>query len=172
MELRGIREELSEAREDRKTFAAHMQEMERTKFLAEDYEEHRERFHRGANLAAANEKTLTDHEKMLAGVRNAALVGSKPEEDVPASVLRRHGFKIMMVGLMLYASGSITFNVDWDKVNALLAASAKTPAAAATPNKKTRPPLGRPGSRESTGRRCPGRHPFLLSTGFSCRPRP
>ena len=106
------------------------------KFLAEDYEEHRERFHRGANLAAANEKTLTDHEKMLAGVRNAALVGSKPEEDVPAgvaSVLRRHGFKIMMVGLMLYASGSITFNVDWDKVNALLAASAKTPAAAATP---------------------------------------
>ena len=37
-----------------------------------------------------------------------------------------------MVGLMLYASGSITFNVDWDKVNALLAASAKTPATAAT----------------------------------------
>ena len=135
VELRGIREELSEAREDRKTFAAHMQEMERTKFLAEDYEEHRERFHRGANLAAANEKTLTDHEKMLAGVRNAVLVGSKPEEDVPAgvaSVLSRHGFKIMMVGLMLYASGSITFNVDWDKVNALLAASAKTPAPAAT----------------------------------------
>ena len=133
VELRGIREELSEAREDRKTFAAHMQEMERTKFLAEDYEEHRERFHRGANLAAANEKTLTDHEKMLAGVRNAALVGSKPEEDVPAgvaSVLSRHGFKIMMVGLMLYASGSITFNVDWDKVNALLAASAKAPAPA------------------------------------------
>ena len=135
-ELRNIRGELVQAREDRKLFTAHMQEMERTKFLAEDYEEHRERFHSAANQAAAHEKTLMDHETMMADVRNAALVSSKPDDDVPAGIagiLRHHGFKIMMVGLMLYASGSITFNVDWDKVNALLAASAKTPAAAATP---------------------------------------
>ena len=135
-ELRNIRGELEQAREDRKLFAAHMQEMQRIKVLAEQHEENQGKFHRGANQAASHEKTLADHETMLSEIRNTVVVDHRPEDDVPAGIaglLRRHGFKIMMVGLMLYASGSITFNVDWDKVNALLAASAKTPAAAATP---------------------------------------
>jgi hypothetical protein len=57
-ELRNIRNELVQAREDRKLFTAHMQEMERIKVIAEQHEENQGKFHRAAEMADAHERTL------------------------------------------------------------------------------------------------------------------